>query len=286
MRIDGPNDRDQLQVFVWLKETAAEQQVYIRRFMRVDDTAAPERWGELSARIAALGRQLEESRKRARQRKKMLGNLRYKVQRVSGEEEVDPQESWQTIAAAVDALVQAGVPPSNIEIREVLLPVIEDMPEMPEMPTGFRLVLREIDRYLASRPSAPSVVAVSEPAPEVKQVAALLCGKSVVLIGGEPRPDTVESLKTAFGLKELYWLATREHQSLDGFEAYVARPDVSVVLLAIRWSSHSYGDVKQFCDRYGKLLVRLPAGYNANQVARQILVQCGERLAGSSQAQP
>jgi hypothetical protein len=50
-------------------------------------------------------------------------------------------------------------------------------------------------------------------------------------------------------------------------------------VLAIRWSSHSYGDVKQFCDQYGKPLVRLPAGYNPNQVAVHILSQCSDRLA-------
>ena len=50
-------------------------------------------------------------------------------------------------------------------------------------------------------------------------------------------------------------------------------------LLAIRWSSHGFGEVKDFCDRYGKPLVRLPGGYNPNQVAHQILTQIGDRLA-------
>ncbi|HVC98270.1 MAG TPA: hypothetical protein VND64_31655 [Pirellulales bacterium] len=34
----------------------------------------------------------------------------------------------------------------------------------------------------------------------------------------------------------------------------------------------------RFCERHGKPLVRLPKGYNSNEVARQILEQCGERL--------
>ena len=64
------------------------------------------------------------------------------------------------------------------------------------------------------------------------------------------------------------------------FEPYVARPEVALVLLAIRWSSHSFGDVKRFCDDHGKPMVRLPGGYGVNQVAAQILAQCGERLRG------
>ena len=56
------------------------------------------------------------------------------------------------------------------------------------------------------------------------------------------------------------------------------RPDVAAVLLAIRWSSHSYGEVKSFCDDYDKPLIRLPAGYNTNQVAAQIMQQASGRL--------
>jgi hypothetical protein len=50
---------------------------------------------------------------------------------------------------------------------------------------------------------------------------------------------------------------------------------VTTVLLAIRWSSHSYGEVRDFCEKHGKLFVRLPGGYNPNQVAHQILLQRG-----------
>jgi hypothetical protein len=85
-------------------------------------------------------------------------------------------------------------------------------------------------------------------------------------------------LKTALGLKDLIWIETREHQSIEGFEPAIARPDVAVVLLAIRWSSHAFGDVKRYCDRHGKLLVRLPGGYNPNQVAAQILSQGSGQL--------
>ena len=46
----------------------------------------------------------------------------------------------------------------------------------------------------------------------------------------------------------------------------MAVPEVALVLLAIRWSSHDYDSVRTYCDQYGKPLVRLPGGYNANQV--------------------
>ena len=89
---------------------------------------------------------------------------------------------------------------------------------------------------------------------------------------------TQESLRRALGLSELLWIETKEHQSIDSFEPLIARADVAVVLLAIRWSSHAFGDVRQFCDRHGKALVRLPGGYSPNQVAAQIVGQCSGKL--------
>ena len=68
------------------------------------------------------------------------------------------------------------------------------------------------------------------------------------------------------------------------FEPAVARSDVAVVLLAIRWASHSYGDVKDYCEKYGKPMVYLTAGYNPNQIAHQILQQVGDRLQALNRA--
>jgi hypothetical protein len=45
-----------------------------------------------------------------------------------------------------------------------------------------------------------------------------------------------------------------------------------------RWSSHSYGELKRFCDRHGKLFVWLPGGYSPNQFASQIMAQRGDLL--------
>jgi len=82
----------------------------------------------------------------------------------------------------------------------------------------------------------------------------------------------------AFGLADVRWLCTPDHTSFTVFEPDVARPEVAVVLLAIRWSNHDYDGVRAYCDAYGKPLVRLPGGYNANQVAHHILSQAGGRL--------
>ena len=162
-------------------------------------------------------------------------------------------------------------------IEALLIPVIELLPEQNSVPQEFELVLREIDRFLATCPPPESPV-VAQPSREVSEAARLLNGRSLVLIGGEKRPGACQALKAALGLRDLLWVETRAHESIAGFEPFVARSDVAAVLLAIRWSSHSYGDVKTFCDKHGKPLVRLPGGYNVNQVAAQMMRQCSERL--------
>jgi hypothetical protein len=279
LRVDGPTDNDQAQLFGWLRATTDEQRVFIPHFMRLDDVANPARWTDLRLRISGVRDEVEKVRNVDKQRKKLFSKIGYYLKKMNSASDPEVLDNWQAIVGAVDELVKMGVPPSNVQIRELLLPVLEEMPELPDLPRGFQLFVREIDRYLALRQEdGADVSGPAQPKEDVKQVARLLGGKSVVLVGGDCRPYAQEALKRAFGLDELYWIETREHQTIEGFEPFIARPDVAVVLLAIKWSSHSFGDVRVFCERHGKPLVRLPAGYNPNQVAYQILSQCGERL--------
>jgi hypothetical protein len=275
LRVDGPKDDEQWKVYCWLRGIAHQRQIFIRRHMRLDDPADPTAWAGILERISELDARLQQSHHQEKQRKSWLNCLRYHVNRIrSGGTDHD----WKRICETLDEMVAGGVQPSNPEARELLLPVIDDMPDDVQTPPNVALVLRELDRYLATR--TPTVREVyQEPTAEVKRAARLLHGKTVVLIGGDQRPFAREALRDALELRELVWVDTRAHESLDAFEPYVARPDVAVVLLAIRWSSHSFGEVQQFCNRYDKPLVRLPGGYNPNQVAFQVLQQCGERLA-------
>ncbi|MEW4528057.1 hypothetical protein [Maioricimonas sp. JC845] len=278
--MDGPSDTDQFAVFNWLKGTAAEQQIFIQRHMRMNDPADPDNWAALAARIEALESGMQEVAQRSRLRNKLLGKVRHKLTQIADDPEA-ADEHWRVIAATVDDLITNGLPPSNRELRELLLPAIDDLPDIGELPPGFQQVHDEIDRFIATSSTAePSSSAPL--APEVYEVARLLNGQSVVLIGGQRRRASQQALRDAFRLQELIWVETRAHESVSSFESYVAQPDVAVVLLAIRWSSHSYGQVREFCEKYGKPLVRLPGGYSTNQVAVQIMQQCSDRLSNDS----
>jgi hypothetical protein len=275
--ISGPDDADQLQVFDWLKAMAARSHVYIRRFMRVDDPADPARWPDLLGRIERQRDRLGQTG-RGPQHEASFVRLRALMGGIREGRATDAD--WRTVIEVVEELLGKGVPPSNREIRELLLPVIDEIPDLEDMPPGFRLVLREIDRFLSTHSGLTRAAAAPEPTAEVKEAARLLAGKSAVMIGGSRRREAQEALRKALGLKDLIWIETKEHQSVGTFEPIVARTDVALILLAIRWSSHSFGDVKQLGERHGKPLVRLPGGYSPNQVAAQIVSQCSAQLAG------
>ena len=267
------HDSDQVRIYEWLRITTGAAHIYIPQYMRMADRANPKEWSELSDRIQALDTQVEDRQGRHKRYTSALKRARYHQKRLIDDDKGGADHDWEVFIDTIDNLVQDGTPPSSIDLRELLLPMVDRLPDSP-LPKNVQRVIREIDRFLATR-SGPVVAEEGVEATEdVKQVAEYLNGKVLVLIGGVPRPHAREALKCTFGLKEVDWIETREHDSFSRFEPNVARSDVAVVLLAIRWSSHDFGNVREFCIKHGKPIVRLPGGYNPNQVAAQIIKQC------------
>ena len=278
--MNGDTDEDQFKIYSWLRATAAEEQILIRRFMRRDDVADPKVWPNLMERIQQFDDRIKKLKNRDKRQRSLFNKIQYHLKRIHSDPEGEHEHDWQTIIKTVDELVTDGLPPSNRELRDVLLPIIDEIPDDIELPKNVALVVREIDRYVSTRPPKLDPAANAPLTEDVRRARELLKGKAMVMIGGERRPLAADALTEALGLSELLWVETREHQTHAVFEAFVAREDVAAVILAIRWSSHGFGEVKEFCDKYGKPLVRLPAGYNPNQVAFHLLSQVGDRLGG------
>ena len=271
-RLGIDHDPDQEGIYEWVRSTAARRCIYLGRHMRADDLADPAAWSSLLTRI-------EEARSGGRKTPLQISRLAH-IKELSGLIRADKQndEAWREVIGTVGKLVEDGMAPSSRELREILMPIIEDVPDTEEPPRGFQLVLQQFDRYLALHSSPLATQSQPEPTAEVKEAARLLSGKSIVLIGGIRRGEAQRTLERAFGLESLIWIETKEHQSFETFEPMIVRPEVVLVLLAIRWSSHGFGEVRRLCERHGKPLVRLPGGYSPNQVAAQILAQVSEQL--------
>lgn len=277
-------DSDQEAVFQWLRHKASSEQVLIARYMRLDDPADPANMESLRTRLHAIDSEFSLRQERAKARRSGINKVRYHLKRIGSQSEDDHAHDWAKIGAAVEALLEAGMPTSNVELRDLLVPHVDVIPDEVAGQVGMQRVLTEIDRYLASRPSASDSEVSYQPTPAVQRVSQLLGGRSMVMIGGEARPHAKRAIEEAFGLRELIWMKTREHNPRMDFDPDVSRADVAVVLLAIRWPRHSYGDVKTACDKFDKPLVYLKAGYNPAQVAEHILEQCSERLERDSPA--
>jgi hypothetical protein len=270
-------DFDQVQIFARIRSTARDRQVFIQKFLKREDRADPASWPDVSKRIAEVWSQFKAFGERDKQRGKSLNSLKFKLKSLR-EKPDDAAPEWVRAFELIDEIVNLGLHPSNAELRDLLLPLIDELPEDPSPSENVSQVLREIERYLESRPEVDSAPKAEKYSAEVFAAAELLRGQEIVLIGGQNRPNHKAALMKAFGLTDIRWIVTPEHTSYTTFEPDVARPEVALVLLAIRWSSHDYDSVRTYCEQYGKPLVRLPGGYNANQVAHHIMTQAGERL--------
>ncbi|NNJ11836.1 hypothetical protein EKD04_016005 [Chloroflexales bacterium ZM16-3] len=277
------DDNDQLALFQWLRQRAAEEQFFIARYMRKDDPADPLEWEDRLDRTYQLGAKVVQIAEQRRMQRKLLGTLRYRMKK-----EVAPAASreareaaWVRIGETLDLLVENGMPPTYPSLRPPLVPHLDTLPEGVALPQRAVSVLEAVAAHRANGPArSPDGTDASEGEddPLVAEVAELLRDQTVVVLGGDRRPYTIQAIREAFDLKDLIWCTTQEGQSYLSIEPFIRRPDVSLVILAIRWASHNLSEATNLCTRYNKLLVRLPAGYNASQLAHQIMQQVGERL--------
>lgn len=276
MAVEAPADADQRSLYECVRIAAAEAGIYVERHLRADDPADPYSLSDIHGRLRAVRDSCQTTIDRRRQRNISLNRLRYHAKLIC--KNGGRAHDWNIVAQVADEMVRGGVPPSNRDIRDAILPIIDAVPMSNGFPPTFHLVLREAETYRATHNATSLDRGEVEPTANILAVRKGLRGCTMLIIGGDPRDHAVESLKKAFLLEEVVWLESQEHQSIERFKPYIVRPDVKLVVLLIRWASHSYGDLKPFCDRHGKAFVRLPAGYGPNQVASQILTQCGYLL--------
>lgn len=275
-------DADQEALFRWVRMRAERDQIYIPRYMRKNDWADWEGWAERLDRIRAVSATVDRRLQQRRYERKLLGRLRHQLQvgLPAASDAVAIEAMWWRIDEVLSALITNGMPPSNKNLRTLLTPRLALLP--PELSLGpqAQLVVRTVNDYNAAHPSLAVEQELAEAVadPSLSAVAALLRDRTVVFIGGDRRPYMADAIEEAFDLAELVWCNTQEGQSYLTMQPYIARPEVCLVILAIRWASHNLSEVSTFCDRYNKPLVRLPAGYNVSQIAHQVLQQAGERL--------
>jgi len=277
-------ERMQQEAFEWCREEGERCQYYIYYLSR-NNPADPTLWRGLAARIGGVAERAAVSRGREKSFKTNLNTIQYHVGRIleDQEHEGDHANDWKRIDEALGRFLAEGGQPSNPKLVDLIEPIADLAPEaVAQQAEGLRRVLPFVDQRAAakdqpSEDSEPDRVTTAD----LRKARELLRGKRVVMIGGEARRPQREKLERELELMELVWVTSKEHGSIDTFLPDVSRPDTALVILAIRWASHSFEEVKATCDSLGKPFVRLPAGYGVNRVAFEVVRQQGLNLGDS-----
>ena len=274
-------DHDQTEMFAWLRAITRREEILIQRHMRRDDPADPADWSTHRADLDAWIEARERVETGERTRRQLISRIRYHIDRLIGGSD-NAEHDWTRVVETCAEWVESGAPPTNKALCAEVARLEEiEAPETVDVPDKAVLVLEATDHFIALRQRSTEPVTAKErrQPKHVEQARTLLEGGVMVLIGGDVRPHTQRALERDLGLAEVRWCETRAGMPLDRVESEIHRDDVTVVVLAIRWSSHIYGSFAEVCKQIDVPFVRLKAGYNSSQVARHVLDQAGDRLA-------
>lgn len=208
--------------------------------------------------------------------RKLVNKLLFHVRRLVDASGAELEHHWAQSELLCAALLEDGATGADAALRARVTELAAACAAR-ALPGGYVVLVRELES--ASRRGAQAAAAPARAPTDVERVAALLRGRAVVVIGGLPRPEHARQIEEAFDLSEAIWLLNRENKpDVAALEPAIARPDVALVLLLIRWIRHALGEVATLCERHDKPLARIPGGYNVETLAPQILAQCGKRL--------
>lgn len=271
-------DKDQDETHLWLKRETSARRIFIARHMTISDPGDPERAQGIVEEARALGAEVARRLAASKGVESALTKLKYHAVKALADKEA---YQFDKIAEVLESLSSMGVRPTDRRVVELFSAGL-----IAEAPAAFleRAEVREAVAAASKRRNAADTVEEDEPrarvwSARVGGARALLEGRAVVMVGGEPRNEAIERLRSAFGLSRVDWVHLTEHGSSDALRGPIMRADCAAVLVLIKLTGHLHADEAQrYARAAGKPCVYLPAGYNPEQVAEALLQQAGERL--------
>lgn len=270
-------DQDQEDAFLWLTVKTKRDQVFIERFMRLNDPADPALADELGQRLLELAADADRITRERRNVSALVNKVRFHAKRIVDAPTDDHAPDWAKIAEAIDRLNLAGVRPTDQRVTGALAPtagVAEPASPTPALSAAL-MAASVARREPASEPEQQQ----RRYSATVERVRAWLHGARVVVVGGEVYDHARQRLTEALELGELDWVHLREHASSAPLEAAIARPDTRLVLALVKLAGHQHiDDARRWARQHGRPLVMVPGGYNPEQVAAEIAAQVSDRL--------
>lgn len=281
-------DIDQNEVHQWLKLVTAEHRYHVRHHMQLNDPADPE-VDAPAARTKAceMLSQLKEQRAGRERAERLLKMALYHAQKVrdAAESPYDtdpPDHDCQKVNDAIDDLI--ALDPQGLDgmIRELAAVASPDA-----FPDGIeahaRLVTAAAQNAADSKPKSKPT---DEDAPQgrtwsddVIRVRKMFDGGQIVVVGGEPRRDAIERMIDAFELDGVEWPELTEHGSAEPMRAPISNAQTRLVVVIIKLTGHEHADrARDFAKQASVPLVHMPAGYNPEQIAAEVLNQASTQL--------
>lgn len=269
-------DTDQDEAHDWLRRQTWERQIFVPRYMKVSDPGDPQRAPDLLGEIRSLAALLSERKAAVSRHESLFKRLRYHARRAPPEGTADPHDC-QRINDCVEDLLDSGVRPDDARLRVALGDLRADAFPA-ETPPG-KFVLDVLSTFEGAERVSAAVLSESRWSERVLEARDLLKGSSVVVVGGERRPDAVDRLKEAFELDHVEWMALSEHGSAASLRAPISRRHTSLVIVLTKLTGHLHAEeARTYAREAGVPMVTMPAGYNPEQVAVQVLSQAADRL--------
>ena len=172
----------------------------------------------------------------------------------------------------LDSCFDAGVPPTNKEIRDALLATGDRL--LTDVPRFARL-LEAIAEERARR-DAESAPAAREPErtdPTLETYRAAVKpfaeGKRLMILGGTPRNRVCEELREMLGFTEVVWPASKKSDRCTKFEHEVKRSDILILLK--NFAGHDMSEKgREWIRAVGGHFLLLPSGYGVAQILHQL----------------
>jgi hypothetical protein len=289
-------DRDQDEAHAWIRRETERRRIFVPRHMRLDDPADPGLAADLTQRVRAARTRFRERSNRDAEARNFFGRIAYHARRIADGALIDESHDWHRIADAADSLLDLGVPPTDTRFRDVLPTSIAracppPYSQRPEVRRVLDAVLaREGVMNGASEPNPTD--AGDEPETEswsqrVLAARDMLRRGSIVIIGGEPRPEAIIRFKRAFDLDHVEWVYLTEHGSGEPMRAPIGRSSTRLVVVIVRLAGHLHvEEAVDFARAAGKPVVLLKAGYNPEQIAEAIHEQASRQLLARADVMP
>lgn len=271
-------DIDQDESHLWLRRETAHRQIYVPRYMSIEDRPEPGDAPRIRADVAGLVEAARERKRAVAQVDERFKRMKYHAARV----ERDPTDGAPHDVARIDEsvrnLLDLGVAPSDPRFAASIPSAVHDRLR-PDASPQLSLVLDALAQRAVPRDAAPPAPA-REWSENVLRARRLLAGKRLVILGGIRKPDAEQRIIDAFDLRDLEWVRLNEHTSGAPMNAPIARADTALVVILIRFIGHLHAEEARLAaTSAGKPFIHLPAGYSPEQIADAILQQASKALA-------